>query len=270
MILCGENKRRIGKTNLTLEQFYCRKGFNLKDRVKIAIQKWCLKNSNKIIVPAKYLRRFLVKNYSLSSENICVIYNGVKIIPIRARKKKNRLISVARLVSWKNVDQIIKTLSGVDVKFEYRIVGSGPELVNLKRLAKRLRLTKQIKFLGKVSLNRAISEIAQSEIFILNSSYEGLPHVLLEAASVKTAIVTSELPGITEVFTEEEAGLFNPQDKQALKRTIEKLLVNDKKREGLANAAYEKVKNNFSWKETARETRKILSFFTSPAWNLRR
>jgi len=248
------NKDRV----LSLEDFYRQKDFKFSERLKVAVQRWVLKNASKIIVPARYLKDFLVKYYSLSSENICIIPNGVKTLPIRKKTKKNRIITVGRLVPWKRIDQIIKTVSKIDKNFEYAVVGSGPELKKLESLVQRTNLCTKIKFLGKLSNKETVGEIAKSKIFVLNSSYEGLPHVLLEAAFVKTAIIAPELPGIKEVFSKREIMYFKSGNRKELKKAIEKLLDDSKKRERLANAAYKKIKNNFSWEKTYKKTEKIL------------
>lgn len=254
-----ENRNRNRNRELTLEGFYKNKRFKFSNRVKFQIQKWSLKNCNKVIVPAKYLKDFIVKNYSISSEKICIVYNGVKIIPIKKKAKKNRLITVARLVPWKNIGKIIQILTDLPKSTKYTIVGSGPELKKLKRLVHRSVLCNQVRLLGKLSNERTINEIARSSIFILNSSYEGLPHVLLEAALVKTAIVAPKLPGIREIFSEKEVAYFKPEDKKELETILKDLLKNPKKRKKLENRAYKKVKDNFSWKKTAEETHELLS-----------
>jgi len=245
---------------LTLEGFYKNKRLNFSDQVKFQIQRWVLKKANKIIVPSKYLKDFIVKYYSIFSDNIRVVHNGVKILPIKEKPKKNRLITVGRLVSWKNIDQIIKAVSEINKKFEYRIVGSGPEFGKLKELVQRTDLCRKIRFLGKLSNKRTIDEIAKSKIFVLNSAYEGLPHVLLEAASVKTAIVAPKLPGIVEIFSKEVV-YFKPGNRKELKRAIEELLFDDKKRQGLAEGAYKKVRSEFSWEKTYKKTEKVLQTF---------
>ena len=66
---------------------------------------------------------------------------------------------------------------------------------------------------------------AQSNIVVLPSYREGLPKVLLEAASCGRAIVTTDVPGCREVVRNNENGLLvPPHDSAALSEAIRKLI----------------------------------------------
>ena len=71
-------------------------------------------------------------------------------------------------------------------------------------------------------------KISESHVFVIPSLYgEGLPMVLLEAMSVGSAIVASEVGGIDEVLVDGKNGLLvQPANPLALSAAIEKLFVN--------------------------------------------
>jgi len=67
--------------------------------------------------------------------------------------------------------------------------------------------------------------IRASEIFVLNSEYEGLSHTLIEVQTLGTPIVASRVCGNPEVVVDGESGLLvDPRDATQLVRAISKLL----------------------------------------------
>src|SRR5437016_1847954 len=68
--------------------------------------------------------------------------------------------------------------------------------------------------------------LSVSDIFVLPSAYpEGIPRVLLEAASMSLAIVTADAPGCREVVEHDVTGLLVPaRDGAALREAIRRLL----------------------------------------------
>ncbi len=70
--------------------------------------------------------------------------------------------------------------------------------------------------------------LAQAAIMVLPSRYkEGLPKVLIEAASVGRPIVTTDIPGCREIVRDGKNGyLVQIGDQEALNESILKLLQN--------------------------------------------
>jgi glycosyltransferase involved in cell wall biosynthesis len=79
------------------------------------------------------------------------------------------------------------------------IVGDGPEEENLKLIAKQKELNNKIKFLG--FRKDAGSLISNADLLLLTSDHEGVPTVILEAASYGVPIVCTKLAGIQEALS---------------------------------------------------------------------
>ena len=90
------------------------------------------------------------------------------------------------------IDNII--LSCIENNLTLNIVGDGPLERDLKLLS-RDSLNKLIFFSGKIDPKKVIPEISKAKIFVLNSSYEGLPHVLIESMKAKTPIIATNIGG---------------------------------------------------------------------------
>ena len=97
-----------------------------------------------------------------------------------------------------------------------------------------------------------LSLYRQSDLFVLPSRVaadgdrDGLPNVLMEAASQRLAIVATSLPGIGELITSDTHGLLvPPDDSTALSGAIFQAVTDPRRRTGWGNAARERVVHEF-------------------------
>ncbi|MBU4452029.1 MAG: glycosyltransferase family 4 protein, partial [Nanoarchaeota archaeon] len=121
-----------------------------------------------------------------------VAHNGIsvqEISKIKAKRDKNRIITVGRLVPFKNVDLIIKAMPDVlkkNKKAHLVIIGEGPERERLEKLA--IGLPVEFKNFVKEH-NTLLKEIKSSGVFVTQSSREGFGIIVLEALACGTAVV---------------------------------------------------------------------------------
>ena len=149
------------------------------------------------------------------------IYNCSPIIPQNVDKAFEHLI-VGRLVPIKGIDVAIKAFHKANSS-HLTIVGNGPDEVDLKALVNKLNLTDRVKFLGY--REDASQLIAQAKTLILSSLHEGVPTVILEAISAKVPIISTDLPGIREIFekiSDYPVQFFPAGNAQALATLIDK------------------------------------------------
>ena len=89
--------------------------------------------------------------------------------------------------------------------------------------------------------------LAQAHVVCLPSYREGVPRVLIEAASCGRAIVTTDAPGCREIVHHGENGLLVPvRDAAALADAIRTLLDDPGLRARMGNAGRELVRNEFT------------------------
>lgn len=101
------------------------------------------------------------------------------------------------------------------------IVGDGPERDRLERLVKSLGLLRRVRFLGRVGPSEARAVMAECDCVVLNSTYEGLPHVALEALALGQYVIATSVGGMAEVV--ENGGdlmPISPNDEAALCRAL--------------------------------------------------
>ena len=98
------------------------------------------------------------------------------------------------------------------------IIGSGHEKIKLKKLAKELKINNQIKF---IKYGNPEQKILNSKLLILNSLWEGLPNILIEAQILKTPIISTNCEsGPDEILKNGKLGYLTPvnnEKKLALK-----------------------------------------------------
>ena len=174
---------------------------------------WTATKANLIITPSNHLKN-VVKGWGVKENSIKVIYNGTKLKnkpdPIDDQPNDYfKFITVGRLAPWKNIDIIIEALSDykkANQNFIFYIVGSGPEEIKLKKLVNDLDLENFVTFTGQLQKDDLNYYLQKSDIYIQASSYEGLPHVILEAMSHNLSIISTPIGGTNEVIQDGKNG----------------------------------------------------------------
>ncbi len=98
--------------------------------------------------------------------------------------------------------------------------------------------------------------IAEANVVVLPSFYgEGVPRILIEAASCQRAIVTTDMPGCREIVKHEINGLLVPaQHVEALANALERLIKNSGLRKTLGQRGREMVEKDYSEQKVIAQT----------------
>jgi glycosyltransferase involved in cell wall biosynthesis len=229
-----------GWVKATFEEFQkCR--YDLKIEFLKALRNFCARLADTVIVPSEFLAR-AVANWGVSESKITVIYNAVELpssisllIPLSTRFK---IVTVGRLVPWKHIDHLIEALSECD-EAGLVIVGDGPERSRLEELARARQLSERVFFAGQRTKEETLAIMAACDLFALNSSYEGFPHVVLEAMSAGLPVVATAVGGTPEIVRDGENGLLIPPNANgALSKILIRLLTSSDERHRLAVGAH--------------------------------
>lgn len=125
------------------------------------------------------------------------------------------------------------------------IAGDGPTRIDVERRIEKLSLCDNVHLLGIKSNMREI--MCSADLFVLNSTLEGMPLVLLEAMSCRLPVITTPAGGIPELVRPGIDGIvtktFEPEE---LAGAIIELLENDSKREALGKAGRRRVEESFA------------------------
>jgi glycosyltransferase involved in cell wall biosynthesis len=209
-----------------------------------------------VLTPSRYLAS-IVRGWGVESSHIHVVYNAVPSPPdARPIFPTHDLVTVARLVPWKGLPVLIRVAAKHG--WSLRIVGDGPLREELESLAKRCAAN--VSFAGHVPHGRVAEEIRGARLFVLNSSYEGLPHIVLEAKACGIPVLASEAGGTPETIAHDVDGWLVPvDDEEALCDGIRRLLTHEDDRARLAHAGQRQVAERFSFAAMVEHTEVILT-----------
>ena len=102
---------------------------------------------------------------------------------------------------------LLDKLRQVYPNVKLRITGYGPSLSKMVSLARKLKLEKNIEFLGKLDRKDLFKVVSQSWLNLHFSMAEGWGLSILEASACGTPTVAYEVPGVSEVISNGENGL---------------------------------------------------------------
>jgi glycosyltransferase involved in cell wall biosynthesis len=137
-------------------------------------------------------------------------------------------VSVGRLTTVKNQNLLIRSFQNhLYSGFQSRllIIGEGELELELKELAIKLNIDKQITFLGFLSNVHEFLNIADS--FVLSSNFEGMPLALQEAISIGLPIIATDVGGCKELISN-NGFLISKGDRLSLTDSMNKMASYDK------------------------------------------
>jgi glycosyltransferase involved in cell wall biosynthesis len=195
-----EKYRNSVDQELSVEEFQ-RKKLPLKYAVLRAILNSGTRKASTIIVPGKGLQE-IVRNWT-ENQNVIQVNNGVPSKLISNVPISHDVVTVSRLVNWKNIDLLIAACSAAGLSL--LVIGDGPERKNLEQLASNLRAS--VEFLGEQKQEDISELLNRAEIFALISTYEGMSFSLLEAMMQQRKILVSKITGNSQVISDNLNGV---------------------------------------------------------------
>jgi len=193
-------------------------------------------SADKIIVPSNYLKK-IVMNWGIQGDKIQVIYNAFHAPDFKGSKEEMReklsinfpmIVTAGRLVPWKGFDTLIALMPEIAKEIpgaKLYIIGDGPDKDYLAECVKKAQAKDHVVLTGKMKQNDLFEYIKASDLFVLNTSYEGLSHQLLEVLYLETPILCSDAGGNVEVVDSNKNGmLFTYNDKETIHKEIIRLL----------------------------------------------
>ena len=140
------------------------------------------------------------------------LYRFAEDIELRAQFAEKDEVIITHISNFrkvKRVDDVIRIFEGVQQQLSSKLlmVGDGPELHQVKNLARELGISDKVFFLGKSKRIEQITSI--SDVFLLPSETESFGLVALEAMASGVAVVSSNVGGLPEVNKDGVTGFLN-------------------------------------------------------------
>ena len=221
----------------------------------------------RLIVPSEYLKS-IVRGWGVPAERVIVIRNALTapVIDLEQRAAKQvslkaelgfegaLIVTSARLYPWKNLDFLIDLVAKMPSEASLAIVGGGPDHEQLAQRARSRGVERRVRITGNVGHADVQRYLRAADVFVLNTRYEGLSHVMLEAMAAGAPVIASAVGGNPEVIRHEENGLLVPlDDGVAICDWIRRLLADAALRERLTCRAAADVREH-RWDELVEKT----------------
>ncbi len=151
-------------------------------------------------------------NFQIFEKNSGICPSNVKMItnPVDTKKIKERaveklsvmpsysyLLGLGRFVRQKNFPMLVKAYKILTEQYQIKqnlvLVGAGNQKKNIEELVKKLSLESRVFLPG--STDNPYAWMANADLFVLSSDFEGLGMVILEAFASGTNVVATNSPG---------------------------------------------------------------------------
>lgn len=165
--------------------------------------------------------------------------------------EENKIILfVGSIIERKGVDYLIKALPLIYKRIPNAFcvfVGDGYFMNQAKHLINELNIGKRVFFAGQLESQRLAEYYRIADVYVLPSLAEGLPTTMLEAATFSKPLVSTDIDGVRDHFSD-VAILVEPRNVQALANAIINVLENQELTYKLGKAARELVENKLNRK----------------------
>jgi alpha-maltose-1-phosphate synthase len=147
----------------------------------------------------------IMRLYGLPSENVVVVGAGFndKLFSLQSKPAPDpvRLVYAGKLSNAKGVPWFLRALATIESPaWQLHLVGGGSGEEKEDCLALARAMGERVQLHGAVSQQTLAEIMGQAHVFVLPSFFEGLPLVVLEALASGCRIVTTDLPGVTDLL----------------------------------------------------------------------
>lgn len=244
-----QGKQRFGVTR-TLDDFTKedKKQYGFFLRILVWVQQRVAAYASHIVLPSNYLAS-IVRQWPIDANKIMVISSSIDDSVLSYKldapddSDNAKIVSAGRLVPWKGFLELIEAVTLLsDKSMKLVIVGEGPVRTELERAIQEKDVAKQVTLTGQLSKAELLRMCADARVFVLNSSYEGLSHQLLEVMAMGVPVIASNVAGNAELVQDEVNGLLvSVGDTVSLKNALERLLTDEELRTKIIKGGKETV-----------------------------
>ncbi|HEV7381018.1 MAG TPA: glycosyltransferase family 4 protein, partial [Dyadobacter sp.] len=174
---------------------------------------------------------FIAAN-SPDTDELLATYDQVLTQPEILPHNPHRIIHVGRLVKWKRVDMLIRSIKNMSAELphsELVVIGFGPEEEVLKKLASELGVADRVRFIGGVYESLTLGRYLHASAIYVLGGMGGLS--INDAMCFAKPVVCSVADGTEKRLVREgyNGYYFENGNQQSLDQSIKKLLTDTEK-----------------------------------------
>ena len=135
-----------------------------------------------------------------------------------------KIVSLCRLLKWKNIDKVFLALEQLDGDFIYDIYGEGPDQARLQNILSTLKIRDKVHFKGYLAYQEVPETLVRYDLFVLPSFREMFGRVYIEAMACGLPVIGAKNCGIDGYIENGVQGfLVNHQDVDEIAAAIRSL-----------------------------------------------
>lgn len=165
------------------------------------------------------------------------------------------VITTSRLVHKNGIDTLIRAIAEVKEKcpsIKCYILGDGSERGSLEKLAKELKLERDIIFLGNIPYKELPFYLGKADVFVRPSRSEGMGNSFVEALAAGVPAIGTSVGGIPDIIIDHKTGILcNVDDPHDLSQKILLLLRDQELGARVRINGRRLVEEKFSWSAIA-------------------
>lgn len=223
---------------------------------------YMLKSATSIICSSDFVRFNFLNKYSQKSVTINPATDTELFRPKLADDEfKFDLVFVAGLNTgdqykglWTLIDSLL-ILKDSYPGISLCVVGTGDMINKYKEFVEQNNLSSNVTFLGRLESLKVANTLKSSKLFVLPTSKDSYPTVILEAMAAGLPVITTNTGSIGQIIIDRVNGfIVKPNDSQAIADKISILLANNSQRIAIGLKNREDSVKNYSWSLRAHET----------------
>lgn len=232
----------------------------LRSYAAYVVEKLCHPLAAKIICVCESDRQRAINLGVVDRDRVVTIHNGIKKTETpqsNPELEPPQLIMVARFNKHqKDHYTLLKAIQLIDRDLQVVLVGTGPDWEETKMLARDLNILSKVTFLGD-RLDVA-DLLAQSQIFVLSTHYEGFPVSILEAMRAGLPTIATDVNGVSEQVIDGVTGLLVPHANVfALRQAIVTLIADSSLRRQMGQEGAKKLEREFTIEQMVAKTKLV-------------
>tara|TARA_B100001123_G_scaffold261273_1_gene291086 strand:- start:3472 stop:4629 length:1158 start_codon:yes stop_codon:yes gene_type:complete len=245
------------------------------DRLTIIrpIHRWrcrILRGCNGIYATSRYLLPPEMQN------TVTLVTNGVDVTrfkpgPVEREKGPLKCVYISSFKSWHGAEDLVRAVAlcrsrGVDICVT--CIGSGPTWKSATRLAKRLGVGEDIKFLGAIPFDKVPKHLAEAEIGLapfspskfspLELGWFWSPIKLFEYLAAGLGIITINLKELRDLLPDSVARFYKAGATEELSMLLERFSSNPAEVVLLRQKARELAESDYTWLHQAATVEQLL------------
>lgn len=225
----------------------------------LSIEWFLARFTARIITVSSYDRQLALRYRVARPSKILLIHNGM---PWLEPPKDNnftppRIIMVARFQPQKDHESFFQALEKIkDRSWQVDLVGDGPDMEYWQKRVGAYSWADRVTFRGQV-LN-VPQLMAESDIFVLSSLWEGFPRSILEAMRAQLPVVCSDVGGVRESVVDGVTGfVVPPRQPKMLAERLAGLLDDPDLRTRMGKSGRERFEKEFTFDAMLEKTRQV-------------